>query len=211
MRRRCSGSWHWWKFGFLMKCLGRAVRPRPAGTATWSRDFVGHGEISNRTTRSCDEIGDLANRETYSYAWSAPHALNSARTRLTHAIGHSFLPTTRRTACPVTTRSLPIATPKTSRSPRRCNRWCKSSASLVPAAGFARVSRRPSLSAMPHLWPSIETALGQSRYLILLASLRLPATLDCQGGRILARAYKSPDRLFIGLTDGELAWDGAAN
>ena len=23
---------------------------------------------------------------------------------------------------------------------------------------------------MPHLWPSIETALGQSRYLILLAS-----------------------------------------
>jgi len=38
-------------------------------------------------------------------------------------------------------RSFPIATPKTSRSPRA-----------------------------PHLWPSIETALGQSRYLILLAS-----------------------------------------
>jgi hypothetical protein len=27
-----------------------------------------------------------------------------------------------------------------------------------------------SLSATPHLWPSIEQALGQSRYLILLAS-----------------------------------------
>ena len=27
-----------------------------------------------------------------------------------------------------------------------------------------------SLSATPHLWPTIETALGQSRFLILLAS-----------------------------------------
>src|SRR4029077_3507191 len=67
MRRRCSGSWHSWKFGFLMKCLGRAVGPRPAGTATWSRVFVGHGEISNRTTRICDEIGDLANRRSPSW------------------------------------------------------------------------------------------------------------------------------------------------
>ncbi|MGB6768618.1 MAG: hypothetical protein WBE50_11085 [Methyloceanibacter sp.] len=105
---------------------------------------------------------------------------------------------------------MPIAT-KTSRSPRRCNRWCKSSASLVPAAAFARVSRRPSLSATPHLWPSIETALGQSRYLILLASpeaARYPWIAKDVGYWL---EHKSPDRLFIGLTDGELAWDGAAN
>jgi hypothetical protein len=99
---------------------------------------VGHGGISDRTTRSCDEIGDLANRQPPSWL-------------------------------------------------RRI------------------VLRRPSLSATPHLWPSIETALGQSRLLILLASLEAVAKeveywLE----------HKSPDRLFIGLTDGELAWDGAA-
>src|SRR6195256_2927934 len=41
--------------------------------------------------------------------------------------------------------------------------------------GFRRRALRvfrdgPSLSATPHLWPSIEQALGQSRFLILLAS-----------------------------------------
>jgi len=63
-----------------------------------------------------------------------------------------------------------------------------------------------SLSATPHLWPSIETALGQSRYLILLAS---PEAVAKEVEYWLE--HKSSDRLFIGLTDGELAWDGAAN
>lgn len=34
-----------------------------------------------------------------------------------------------------------------------------------------------SLSATPHLWPSIEEALGQSRFLIVLASPEVAASL----------------------------------
>ena len=54
----------------------------------------------------------------------------------------------------------------------------------------------------------IETALGQSRYLILLASpeaARYPWIAKEVGYWL---EHKSPDRLFIGLTDGELAGTG---
>ena len=68
-----------------------------------------------------------------------------------------------------------------------------------------------SLSATPHLWPSIETALGQSRYLILLASPETARSPWIAKEVEYWLEHKSPDRLFIGLTDGELAWDGAAN
>ena len=67
------------------------------------------------------------------------------------------------------------------------------------------------LSATPHLWPSIEEALARSRFLILLAS---PESAASQWvGKEIAYwlAHKSIDTLLIALTDGELAWDGAAD
>jgi hypothetical protein len=61
------------------------------------------------------------------------------------------------------TPSSPTATPRTSQSRRRCSRWYRRRA--------LRVFRDDtSLSATPHLWPTIEQALGESRFLILLAS-----------------------------------------
>jgi hypothetical protein len=67
-----------------------------------------------------------------------------------------------------------------------------------------------SLSATPHLWPSIEHALGESRFLILLASPEAGQShwvdqevtwwLDHNGG----------ETILIALTAGELVWDAGA-
>ena len=67
-----------------------------------------------------------------------------------------------------------------------------------------------SLSATPSLWPAIEQALGQSRYLILLASPEAAASpwVGKEIGYWLE--HKSVDTLLVALTDGELAWDEAA-
>jgi tetratricopeptide (TPR) repeat protein len=64
-----------------------------------------------------------------------------------------------------------------------------------------------SLSATPHLWPTIELALGQSRYFILLASPE--AAVSKWVNRELAYwlDHNSIDTVLIGVTDGELAWD----
>src|SRR5919198_1861455 len=62
-----------------------------------------------------------------------------------------------------------------------------------------------SLSATPHLWPSIEVALAQSRYLILLASPEA-ATSHWVGKEIAWwLEHKGAATLLIALTDGELA------
>ncbi len=64
-----------------------------------------------------------------------------------------------------------------------------------------------SLAASPHLWPSIEAALAQSRFLILLASPEA-ATSPWVGKEIeYWLAHKSTDTLLIALTGGTLAWD----
>ena len=67
-----------------------------------------------------------------------------------------------------------------------------------------------SLSATPHLWPTIEQALGQSRFFLLLASPEAAASkwVNKEVGYWLE--HNSIDTLLIGLTDGELAWDDAA-
>ena len=67
-----------------------------------------------------------------------------------------------------------------------------------------------SLSATPSLWPAIEQALGQSRYLILLASPEAAASpwVGKEIGYWLE--HKSVDTLLVAVTDGELAWDEAA-
>src|SRR5438477_6368692 len=64
-----------------------------------------------------------------------------------------------------------------------------------------------SLSATPALWPSIERALSQSRFLILLASPEAAASPWVDKEVSCWLAHKSTDTLLIALTDGDLAWD----
>src|SRR5215467_7856485 len=66
-----------------------------------------------------------------------------------------------------------------------------------------------SLSATPGLWPTIEQALGQSRFLILLASPEAAASQWVNKEVAYWLDRKGPDTLLIALTDGELAWDNA--
>jgi hypothetical protein len=68
-----------------------------------------------------------------------------------------------------------------------------------------------SLSATPHLWPTIEQALGQSRYFILLASPEAAASkwVDKEVAHWIEN--NSVETLLIGLTDGELIWDDATS
>ncbi|MGB6539063.1 MAG: toll/interleukin-1 receptor domain-containing protein, partial [Xanthobacteraceae bacterium] len=66
-----------------------------------------------------------------------------------------------------------------------------------------------SLSATPHLWPTIEQALGQSGYFLLLASPEAAASKWVNKEVSYWIENNSIDTLLIGLTDGELAWDDA--
>src|SRR5258708_9140626 len=64
-----------------------------------------------------------------------------------------------------------------------------------------------SLSATPSLWPTIEQALGQSRFLIVLASPEAAASPWVNKEVAYWLDHKGADTLFIAVTDGELAWD----
>jgi len=66
-----------------------------------------------------------------------------------------------------------------------------------------------SLSATPHLWPSIEAALDQSRYFILLAAPEAAASKWVNREVAHWLDHNSVDTLLIALTDGELGWDEA--
>jgi hypothetical protein len=68
-----------------------------------------------------------------------------------------------------------------------------------------------SLSVTPHLWPSIEQALKQSRFLIVLASPEAATSPWVDKEVAFWLAHKSAETLFIALTAGELAWNGARN
>ncbi len=67
-----------------------------------------------------------------------------------------------------------------------------------------------SLTATPHLWPSIEGALGQSRFLILMASPEAAASPWVDKELATWLGHNEPDTLLIALADGELDWDGDA-
>jgi tetratricopeptide (TPR) repeat protein len=68
-----------------------------------------------------------------------------------------------------------------------------------------------SLSATPHLWPTIVDALNKSRFLVLLASPEAAAS-DWVAKEVAHwLENKSADTLLIGLTDGELVWDKTTN
>ena len=66
-----------------------------------------------------------------------------------------------------------------------------------------------SLSATPHLWPTIEQALEESRFLILLASPEAAASHWVGKEVAYWLERKSADTLLIAVTDGMLAWDNA--
>src|ERR1700733_5998217 len=67
-----------------------------------------------------------------------------------------------------------------------------------------------SLSATPHLWPSIEHALSQSRYLILLASPESAASVWVDKELDWWLTHNHADTVLVALTAGELAWGETA-
>src|SRR5262245_11401471 len=67
-----------------------------------------------------------------------------------------------------------------------------------------------SLSATPHLWPTIERALNDCRYFILLASPEAAASKWVNKEVEHWLAHNGVDTLLIGVTDGTLAWDETA-
>src|ERR1700687_4173585 len=64
-----------------------------------------------------------------------------------------------------------------------------------------------SLAATPHLWPTIEQALDESRRFILLASPEAAASKWVNKEVVHWLDHNSIDTLLIGVTDGELFWD----
>jgi tetratricopeptide (TPR) repeat protein len=68
-----------------------------------------------------------------------------------------------------------------------------------------------SLSATPHLWPTIEAALSQSRYLILFASPEAASSKWVDDEIDYWIRHRSVDTLLLAVTDGDLVWDPALN
>ena len=66
-----------------------------------------------------------------------------------------------------------------------------------------------SLSATPGLWPAIEQALANSRFLILLASPEGAASPWVTKEVSYWLQHKGPETLLIGMTEGRLTWDNS--
>jgi TIR domain len=71
--------------------------------------------------------------------------------------------------------------------------------------------RHTSLPATPDAWRTIEQALADSRFLILLVSPEAAASPSVNKEIAYWLDTKSADTLLIGVTDGVLTWDNAAN
>jgi WD40 repeat protein len=69
---------------------------------------------------------------------------------------------------------------------------------------------KTSLAVNPGLWPSIERALSQSDYFVLLASPTAAASPWVRRELGYWLSQRSPQTLLVVLTDGTLAWDPAA-
>src|SRR5882762_9405300 len=63
------------------------------------------------------------------------------------------------------------------------------------------------LSANPHLWASIATALDESEWFVLLASPDAAASAWVDREVRCWLETKPADRILVGLTDGTLHWD----
>jgi WD40 repeat protein len=68
-----------------------------------------------------------------------------------------------------------------------------------------------SLSANPGLWGSIERALSDSEFFILLASPDAARSEWVSKETAYWFSHKDPAKVLIGLTDGWIAWDGPTN
>jgi hypothetical protein len=68
-----------------------------------------------------------------------------------------------------------------------------------------------SLSATPHLWPTIEHTLSEARCLVLLASPEAAASHWVNKEIAYWLEAKSADTVLIAVTDGSLTWDNATN
>jgi tetratricopeptide (TPR) repeat protein len=68
-----------------------------------------------------------------------------------------------------------------------------------------------SLSATPHLWPTIVESLKASRFMILIASPEAAASRWVYRETEFWLANKGAETLLIALTAGELTWDSDAN
>jgi tetratricopeptide (TPR) repeat protein len=66
-----------------------------------------------------------------------------------------------------------------------------------------------SLSATPHLWPSIERALSQARFLVLLASPEAAASPWVDREVTWWLDHRSAETMLIALTSGDLVWSAA--
>lgn len=67
---------------------------------------------------------------------------------------------------------------------------------------------KTSLSATPALWPSIEAALGQSEFFLLLASPDAASSSWVEKEVKWWLTNRPHNRLFIVLTEGAIAWNG---
>jgi MTH538 TIR-like domain (DUF1863) len=67
-----------------------------------------------------------------------------------------------------------------------------------------------SLSASPHLWTSIELELENSEYFILFASPEAAQSAWVRREIEWWLKHRSPARILIVVTQGELEWDSAA-
>lgn len=70
---------------------------------------------------------------------------------------------------------------------------------------------KTSLAANPALWPSIETALNESEYFLLLASPQATQSPWVEREIKWWLQNRSIENLLILLTDGELVWDKSTN
>lgn len=68
-----------------------------------------------------------------------------------------------------------------------------------------------SLSATPELWPSIETALNESEYFLLLASPQAAQSYWVEREVKWWLNNRSTEKMFIVLTDGALVWNRTTN
>ena len=69
---------------------------------------------------------------------------------------------------------------------------------------------KTNLSVSPGLWPSIEKALSESEYFILMASPEAGKSKWVRKEIDFWLENRSPDKILIILTSGDLQWDGEA-
>ena len=76
---------------------------------------------------------------------------------------------------------------------------------------ITRLGRETDLTVTPEGWPSIEAALADSRYFVLMASRKAAASPWVAREISYWIDKKGSNTLLIVLTDGDIAWDDAAN